>query len=138
MEPPLSTLTALSILAPRPLTRTECDGALVVWVASTTVGAERARLTKQVHQARAVFGRYADTSASAERVAAQLRALDGLADGNTLMPEPHRFGFTHAARLLPRGARTVGWLEVDGYRSVAGAPQPSQEWLAEARTQLGS
>ncbi|HYO40398.1 MAG TPA: hypothetical protein VER39_12170 [Nocardioidaceae bacterium] len=121
-----------------PLTRTECDDALVVWVASTTVGAERARLTKQVHDARSVFGVYADTSESTRRVAARLRALSGLSDGSTLIPEPHRFGSTHAAKLLPRGARAVGWLELDGYRGVAGAPQPSEEWLAEERTQLGA
>ena len=125
------------MLSSIPLETSQVDDALVVWVASTTVGAEHARLVGLQHKARDVFGVYADSREPAQLVAEQLRALAGQPDGATLIPTPHRFGATHASKLLPRGARAVGWLEVDGYRSVAGTPQPSQEWLEEARAGLG-
>jgi hypothetical protein len=116
---------------------TECADALVVWVASTTVGAERKRLSAERSKARGVFGMYAETAhPSASRVGDALRALDGRADGETLVPTPHRFGATHASKLLPRGARAVGWLEADGYRGVASAPQPDADWLAHASREL--
>jgi hypothetical protein len=128
----------ISMLSSIPLDTTEVDDALVVWVASTTVGAERARLVGLQHKARDVFGVYADSRSSAQPVADQLAALAGLPDSATLIPTPHRFGATHASKLLPRGARAIGWLEVDGYRSVAGTPQPTREWLEDARAGLGS
>lgn len=111
---------------------TECADALVIWVASTTVGAERKRLAAERSRARGVFGVYAE-SAHPSRVTQDLRALAGRPDGDTLIPTPHRFGATHASKLLPRGARAVGWLEADGYRSVAHAPQPDAAWLADMR-----
>ena len=114
---------------------TECADALVVWVASTTVGAERKRLSAERSKARGVFGVYAE-SAHPSRVTDDLRALAGRPDGDTLIPAPHRFGAPPASQLLPRGARAVGWLEVDGYRSVAHTPQPDATWLADARRDL--
>ena len=116
---------------------TECREALVVWVASTTAGAERSRLRAELSKSRGVFGLYAETSQpSARALADRLRTLAGQPDNATLIPEPHAFGSTPAASLLPRGARIVGWLERDGYRSVAGLPQPTPEWLHEAATRL--
>jgi hypothetical protein len=128
-------MSSMSITGIVPVT--ECADALVVWVASTTVGAERARLRSQQSKSRGVFGVYAEHSQpSAMRVAAELRALSGRPDNETLVAEPHTFGVTHASKLLPRGARVVGWLEADGYRSVAGTPQPTNLWLQEASRQL--
>ena len=112
---------------------TQVRGALLVWVASTTVGATRNRLTSQLTKSRAVFGRYAETSQpGVARLVQDLRELEGQPDQATLIPVPHTFGTTHASQLLPRGARVVGWLDVDGYRGVTDTPQPGPEWL-EAR-----
>jgi hypothetical protein len=60
-----------------------------------------------------------------------LRELAGQPDTATLIPVPHEFGSTPATRLLPRGARVVGWLDADGYRGVSDTPQPTSEWLLE-------
>ena len=129
MTTPVDSLTTVPV--------TECADALVVWVASTTVGAERKRLAAERSKARGVFGVYAETAhPSAQRVTDALGALAGRPDGDTLIPTPHRFGSTHASKLLPRGARAVGWLEVDGYRSVAHTPQPDAEWLTDAHRDL--
>lgn len=106
--------------------------ARVVWVTSTTVAAERKRLVSRLSKARAVFGTYAETTQPAvQRVVQDLRELSGQPDGATLIPVPHEFGSTPATRLLPRGARVVGWLDADGYRGVSDTPQPTSEWLLE-------
>ena len=113
-----------------------CD-ALLVWVSSTTVGVERARLSSQLSKSRSVFGVYAETTQPAvRRVVEDLRDLRSQPDGATLIPVPHVFGTTHASQLLPRGARVVGWLDAEGYRRVGDTPQPSTEWLEAERARL--
>jgi hypothetical protein len=117
---------------------TQVREALLVWVASTTVGATRKQLSHRLAQSRAVFGRYAETSQDGvQRLVAELDELEGQPDSATLIPVPHTFGTTRASQLLPRGARVVGWLDADGYRGVADTPQPCPEWLDARRTQLG-
>jgi hypothetical protein len=116
---------------------TQVREALLVWVESTTVGAARKRLTAQLNKSRAVFGRYAETSQpGVTKIVQELAELDGQPDHATLIPAPHTFGTTPASHLLPRGARVVGWLDADGYRGVADAPQPCPEWLDDRRAEL--
>ena len=115
----------------------EVQEALLVWVSSTTVGAERSRLSKEVSRARSVFGLYGETTQPAvARVVEDLRDLKHQPDNATLIPVPHVFGVTPASQLLPRGARVVGWLDADGYRRVRDTPQPSAEWLDDQRARL--
>jgi hypothetical protein len=129
-------MTTSTTLAPAPPPVRVRD-ALLVWVASTTVGAERARLTKQLSRARSVFGVYGETTQPAvARLLDDLRELHGQPENATLIPVPHAFGATHASQLLPRGARVVGWLDEDGYRQVGDTPQPSAEWLDAERAAL--
>jgi hypothetical protein len=116
---------------------TQVRDALVVWVASTTVGAERKRLATRLSKARGVFGAYAEaTQPSVRLLVDDLRDLAGQPDHVTLIPVPHVFGATLASRLLPRGARVVGWLDAEGYRGVVDTPQPCPEWLLEQQAQL--
>ena len=116
----------------RPVPTTQVREARVVWVRSTTVAAERKRLSARLAKARAVFGSYAETTqTSVQRVVQDLRELAGQPDNATLIPVPHAFGTTPATQLLPRGARVVGWLDADGYRRVSDSPQPCPEWLQE-------
>jgi len=116
---------------------TQVREALLVWVESTTVGAARKRLTTQLNRSRSVFGRYAETSQpGVAKLVRELAELQGQPDHATLIPVPHAFGTTPASQLLPRGARVVGWLDADGYRGVADAPQPCPEWLAAKRAEL--
>jgi hypothetical protein len=111
--------------------------ALLVWVASSTVGSSRKRLTAQLNSTRSVFGRYAETSQpGVAKVVEELAELNGLPDHATLIPVPHTFGTTQASQLLPRGARVVGWLDADGYRGIADTPQPCPEWLEDRRAEL--
>ncbi|MEP7091379.1 MAG: hypothetical protein ABI776_14870 [Nocardioidaceae bacterium] len=127
----------MSTLPSTSLPVTECADALVVWVASTTVGAERTRLGAELSKARGVFGIYAEAvHDGTQRTADALRSLAGRSAGETVFPAPHTFGATPAAKLLPRGARVVGWLEADGYRAVAGTTQPTPAWLDAAHTSL--
>jgi hypothetical protein len=108
----------------------EVGDALLVWVASTTVAAERKRLARELSSIRSVFGAYAERSqAGVQRLVDALRELEAQPDDATLIPVPQSFGATHASRLLPKGARVVGWLDADGYRAVADTPQPSWDWL---------
>ena len=126
-----------SILASPPVRTTQVSDALIVWVASTTVGAERKRMSHQLAKARGVFGTYAESSQPRlQRLMRDLRDLAGQPDSATLIPAPHEFGATHASKLLPRGARVVGWLDPQGYRGVTDTPQPCPEWLRERRSQL--
>ena len=119
------------------LPSTQVPSALLVWVASTTVGSRRSQLAGRLSKSRSVFGRYAETSQPAmAHVVAELRELEGQPDGATLIPTPAVFGTTSASRLLPRGARVVGWLDADGYRGVSDTPQPCPEWLESARAGL--
>lgn len=112
--------------------------ALLVWVASSTVGAARKRLTAQLHSSRAVFGRYAETSQPrVTKLVEELAELKGQPDHATLIPVPHTFGTTPASQLLPRGARVVGWLDAEGYRGVADTPQPAPAWVADHLAELG-
>ena len=116
----------------KPLPATRVRDARVVWVRSTTVAAERKRLSARLAKARAVFGSYAETTQTGvQRVVQDLRELAGQPDHATLIPVPHEFGTTPATQLLPRGARVVGWLDADGYRGVGDTPQPCPEWLQE-------
>ena len=116
---------------------TEVHDALLVWVSSTTVGAERRRLSKEASRARSVFGLYGETTQpKVARVVDDLRDLKDQPDRATLIPVPHVFGVTPASQLLPRGARVVGWLDRDGYRRVRDTPQPSFEWLDARRIRL--
>ncbi len=116
---------------------TQVSEALLVWVESTTVGATRKRLTAQLNKTRSVFGRYAETSQpGAAKLVRDLAELTGQPDQATLIPVPHSFGTTPASHLLPRGARVVGWLDAEGYRGVADAPQPCPEWLQDRRAEL--
>lgn len=111
--------------------------ALLIWVASTTVGSERSRLVGKLSKARSVFGLYGETSQPAvARIVHDLEDLKGQPEHATLIPVPHSFGATRASQLLPRGARVVGWLDADGYRRVVDTPQPSAEWLASEATRL--
>jgi hypothetical protein len=111
--------------------------ALLIWVASTTVGSERSRLASKLSKARSVFGLYGETSQPAvARMVHDLEDLKGQPEHATLIPVPHSFGATRASQLLPRGARVVGWLDADGYRRVVDTPQPSAEWLASEATRL--
>jgi hypothetical protein len=117
---------------PTVLSVTRVPEAVVVWVRSTTVAAHRGQLSRQLSQTRAVFGRYAETTQPAvQRLVEDLRELDGQPESATLIPAPHEFGTTHASKLLPRGARVVGWLDTEGYRGVSDTPQPCQDWLLE-------
>jgi integrase len=124
--------TTLSRSLSGPVRTKRVREARVVWVTSTTVAAERKRLSSRLSKARSVFGTYAETTQPAvQRVAQDLRELAGQPDTATLIPVPHEFGSTPATRLLPRGARVVGWLDADGYRGVSDTPQPTLEWLLE-------
>lgn len=116
---------------------TDVRDARLVWVASTTVGLERGRLSKQLSKARSVFGLYGETSRPAvARIVEDLEELRGQPENATLIPVPPAFGATRASQLLPRGARVVGWLDADGYRRVGDTPQPSPEWLDAERSHL--
>ena len=129
-------MTTSTPLAPAPPAY-EVQDALLVWVASTTVGLERGRLSKQLSKARSVFGVYGETSQPAvARIVEDLKELRGQPENATLIPVPHTFGTTRASQLLPRGARVVGWLDADGYRRVGDTPQPSPEWLHAERAHL--
>jgi hypothetical protein len=124
-------------LASSPIRATKVRDAMIIWVASTTVGAERKRMTGQLAKARGVFGTYAETTQPGlQRLVAALRDLAGQPENATLIPAPHEFGATPASRLLPRGARVVGWLDADGYRGVTDTPQPCPEWLRERQADL--
>ena len=124
--------TTLSRSLSGPVRTKRVREARVVWVTSTTVAAERKRLSSRLSKARSVFGTYAETTQPAvQRVVQDLRELAGQPDTATLIPVPHEFGSTPATRLLPRGARVVGWLDADGYRGVSDTPQPTPEWLLE-------
>jgi hypothetical protein len=111
--------------------------ALLIWVASTTVGSERRRLGSNLSKARSVFGLYGETTQPAvARIVHDLEDLKGQPEHATLIPVPHAFGATRASQLLPRGARVVGWLDADGYRRVLDTPQPSPQWLASEAARL--
>jgi hypothetical protein len=126
-----------STLASSPVRITQVGDAMIIWVASTTVGAERKRMAGQLAKARGVFGTYAETTQPGlQRLVSALRDLAGQPENATLIPAPHEFGATHASRLLPRGARVVGWLDAAGYRGVADTPQPSPQWLREQQAAL--
>jgi hypothetical protein len=115
----------------------EVSDALLVWVASTTVAAERQRLARELSSIRSVFGAYAERSqAGVQRLVDDLRELETQPDQATLIPVPQTFGATHASRLLPRGGRVVGWLDADGYRAVADTPQPARDWLDARQDEL--
>jgi hypothetical protein len=129
----MNTNTALAVRQPA----SDVRDALLVWVASTTVGSERSRLVGKLSKARSVFGLYGETSQPAvARMVHDLDELNGQPEHATLIPVPHSFGTTRASQLLPRGARVVGWLDADGYRRVVDTPQPSAEWLASEATRL--
>jgi hypothetical protein len=116
---------------------TDVRDALLIWVASTTVASERSRLATGLSKARSVFGLYGETTQPAvARMVQELEELKGQPDHATLIPVPHAFGATHASKLLPRGARVVGWLDAAGYRRVLDTPQPSPEWLAVQAARL--
>jgi hypothetical protein len=122
----MPTTTSVTTAAPA----TDVRDARLIWVTSTTVGAERGRLSRQLSKARSVFGVYGETTQPAvARLVEDLRDLNGQAESATLIPVPHTFGATRASQLLPRGARVVGWLDAEGYRRVQDTPQPSREWL---------
>lgn len=129
----MNTNTALAARQPA----SDVRDALLIWVASTTVGSERSRLVGKLSEARSVFGLYGETSQPAvARIVHDLEDLKGQPEHATLIPVPHSFGATRASQLLPRGARVVGWLDADGYRRVVDTPQPSAEWLASEATRL--
>ena len=116
---------------------TDVRDALLIWVASTTVGSERSRLASKLSKARSVFGLYGETTQpTVARIVDDLEDLKGQPEHATLIPVPHSFGATRASQLLPRGARVVGWLDADGYRRVLDTPQPTPQWLASEAARL--
>jgi hypothetical protein len=116
---------------------TDVRDALLIWVASTTVGSERSRLASKLSKARSVFGLYGETTQpTVARIVDDLEDLKGQPEHATLIPVPHSFSATRASQLLPRGARVVGWLDADGYRRVLDTPQPPPEWLASEAARL--
>jgi len=70
-----------------PQSATDVRGALLIWVASTTVGSERSRLASKPSKARSVFGMYAEaTQPAVARVVHDLEDLKGQPEHATLIP----------------------------------------------------